>query len=210
MLGIFLRLIVFANTAVFLFSAGISLTLFWEGDSGEEICMRWRCVEKNQSLTRFFGLFWSLLAGFSYLQSYPRKFLLCLQRHRRKFRDNFFFSWETLYSALLSLTYMLSLCQIMPMFWSRWLLFWVWSTVYLLVHMHTTFFCYSAVAHILTPSVNLAFELKLGFNNKCRACDFELGPGSGFKTRPFYNSVWECMQGATRRDWKDASSTHQH
>jgi len=46
MLGIFLRLIVFANTAVFLFSAGISLTLFWEGDSGEEISMRWRCVEK--------------------------------------------------------------------------------------------------------------------------------------------------------------------
>jgi len=29
-------------------------------------------------------------------------------------------------------------------------------------------FCYSAVAHILTPSVNLAFELKLGFKNKCR------------------------------------------
>ena len=29
-------------------------------------------------------------------------------------------------------------------------------------------FCYSAVAHILTRSVNLAFELKLGFKNKCR------------------------------------------
>ena len=28
-------------------------------------------------------------------------------------------------------------------------------------------FCYSAVAHILTPSVNLAF--RLGFKNKCRA-----------------------------------------
>jgi len=22
------------------------------------------------------------------------------------------------------------------------------------------------------------------------ACDFRLGPGSGFKIRPFYNSVW--------------------
>ena len=30
-------------------------------------------------------------------------------------------------------------------------------------------FCYSAVAHILTPSVNLAFESKSGFKNKCRA-----------------------------------------
>ena len=30
-------------------------------------------------------------------------------------------------------------------------------------------FCYSAVAHILTPSVNLAFEFKLGFKNLCRA-----------------------------------------
>jgi len=30
-------------------------------------------------------------------------------------------------------------------------------------------FCYSAVAHILTPSVNLAFKPKSGFKNKCRA-----------------------------------------
>jgi len=30
-------------------------------------------------------------------------------------------------------------------------------------------FCYSAVAHIITSSVNLAFELKWGFKNKCRA-----------------------------------------
>ena len=61
-------------------------------------------------------------------------------------------------------------------------------------------FCYCTVAHILTSSVNLAFELKLGFKNKCRACEFELGPGSGFKMRCFYNSVWVCMQGATTRD----------
>jgi len=30
-------------------------------------------------------------------------------------------------------------------------------------------FCYSAVAHILTHSVNLAFGPKLGFKNKCRS-----------------------------------------
>jgi len=28
------------------------------------------------------------------------------------------------------------------------------------------FFCYSAVAHILTPSVNLAFRPESGFKNK--------------------------------------------
>jgi len=32
------------------------------------------------------------------------------------------------------------------------------------------------------------------------ACDLGLGPGSGFKMRPFYNSVWVCVQRATRRD----------
>jgi len=30
-------------------------------------------------------------------------------------------------------------------------------------------YCYSTVAHILTPSVNLAFGLQLGFKNKYRA-----------------------------------------
>ena len=30
-------------------------------------------------------------------------------------------------------------------------------------------FCYSAVAHVLTPSVNLAFGYKSGFTSKCRA-----------------------------------------
>ena len=29
-------------------------------------------------------------------------------------------------------------------------------------------FCYSAVAHIVTPLVNLAFRSKSGFKNKCR------------------------------------------
>jgi len=32
-----------------------------------------------------------------------------------------------------------------------------------------TFFCYSAVAHILTPSVNVAYRPKSGFKNKCRS-----------------------------------------
>jgi len=51
-------------------------------------------------------------------------------------------------------------------------------------------FCYSAVAHILTPSVNLVFGPKSGFENKCRAlAGFMLWLGSDFKMKPFYNSV---------------------
>jgi len=41
-------------------------------------------------------------------------------------------------------------------------------------------FCYSSVAHILTPSVNLAFRPKSGFKKKCRA-PAGFGLGSGFK-----------------------------
>jgi len=32
-------------------------------------------------------------------------------------------------------------------------------------------------------------------SSRLRDWDFGIGPGSGFKRRPFYNSVWECMQG---------------
>jgi len=64
-------------------------------------------------------------------------------------------------------------------------------------------FCYSAVAHVLTLSVNLTLRPKSGFKNKY------LGLGSGFKMRPFYNSVWVCRPGSTSGDWKDKSSTHQ-
>jgi len=44
---------------------------------------------------------------------------------------------------------------------------------------------YPAVAQILTHSVNLGFGPKSGFKNRCwvRACDFELGPGSGFEMK---------------------------
>jgi len=62
-------------------------------------------------------------------------------------------------------------------------------------------FCYFTVAHILTFLVNLAFRPKSGFKNKCQArAGFGLGPGSGFKIRPFYNSVWVCRRSPTRGD----------
>jgi len=35
-------------------------------------------------------------------------------------------------------------------------------------------------------------------SSRVRACDLGLRPGSGFKIRPFYNSVLVCMQRPTR------------
>jgi len=72
---IFLQIILFANTAAFFYSLlGLVPHCFWEGDSGKEISVR----RKDQSLTRFLACFKKPTTGFSYPQSYPRKFLLCL------------------------------------------------------------------------------------------------------------------------------------
>ena len=76
---IFLKLILFANTATFFYSLlGLVSHCFWEGNSGEEISTRWRCVEKINHSHDPWLVLRSLQAGFSYLKSYPRKFLLCL------------------------------------------------------------------------------------------------------------------------------------
>jgi len=45
-------------------------------------------------------------------------------------------------------------------------------------------FCYSVVAHILTPSVNLAFGPNSGFKNKCRNRAV-FGLGQALKWGPF-------------------------
>jgi len=47
MIVIFLQLILFAHTAAFFYSLlGLVSHCFWEGDSGEEISTRWRCVKQ--------------------------------------------------------------------------------------------------------------------------------------------------------------------
>jgi len=72
------------------------------------------------------------------------------------------------HSAVLSFTNMLRLCQIIPMLWVKVVaIFGVINRVPATTHAHNVF-CYSAVAHILTLSVNLAFRPKPGFKNKCR------------------------------------------
>ena len=76
---IFLQLILFANTAAFFYSLlGLVSHYFWEDEGGEEISTRWSCVEKINPSRDFWLVLRSLQAGFSYLESYPRKFLLCL------------------------------------------------------------------------------------------------------------------------------------
>ena len=42
--------------------------------------------------------------------------------------------------------------------------------------------------------LNRASKINVGFD-LVRAYDFGFGSGSDFKIRPFYNSVWVCMQG---------------
>ena len=64
-------------------------------------------------------------------------------------------------------------------------------------------FCYSTVAHILRPSVNLVFKPKSGFKNKCR-----VKPGSGLKMRPFYNSSWVGMYAGANKGRLNACILH--
>jgi len=88
----FLQLILFANTTVFFCSLlGLVSHCFWEGDSREEIITWWRCVENINDSRHSLLVLRSLQASFTYLQSYPRKFHLCLKRHRTYVHSSFFF-----------------------------------------------------------------------------------------------------------------------
>ena len=95
---IFLQLIVFANTAAFFYSLlGLASHCFWEGDSGEEISTRWRCVEKiNHSRDSWlllkaykpaFHIYRAILESFFYAYSaIVDSFVivsLCLEKHFR-------------------------------------------------------------------------------------------------------------------------------
>ena len=78
------------------------------------------------------------------------------------------------HSAVSSLTNLLRLCQIIPMLWVKVVaIFGVINRVPATTHAHNVF-CYSAVAHILTPSVNLAFRPKWASK-----INVGLEPGSG-------------------------------
>jgi len=85
---------------------------------------------------------------------------------------------------------------------------------YMQLHLHTTFF--------VTPQLRISEPPQLiWFSGLSRASKrnvglepgsglwFRLVLGSGFKIRPFYNSLWVCMQRPTRGDRKDTSSTQQ-
>jgi len=75
----FIQLFLFANTAAFFYSLlGWVSHCLWEGDNGEEISTRWRCVKKINHSRDSWLVLRSLHAGFLYVYSYPRKFLSCL------------------------------------------------------------------------------------------------------------------------------------
>ena len=137
---IFLQLMLFPNTAAFFILEIISMFFYsllglvsncvWKGDSGEEISKWWRCVEKiNHSRDSWLVLRSLQAFSFHIYRAILESFFFCLQRHRI---DSFVlvsFFLEKHYiphSAVLSFTNMLRLCQIIPMLWSRWLLFSVW------------------------------------------------------------------------------------
>jgi len=65
---IFLQLILFANTAGFFYPLlGLVSHCSWDGESGEQISTRWRCIEKINHSRDSWLVSSSLQAGFSYL-----------------------------------------------------------------------------------------------------------------------------------------------
>jgi len=107
-----LQLILFANTSAFFYSLlGLVSHCFWEGDSGEEISLFEKAYKPafhiyRAFLKRFFYAYSVFVDGFV--------IVFFLDKH------------SIPHSAVLSLTNILRLCQVMPLFWSRWLLFSVW------------------------------------------------------------------------------------
>jgi len=95
------------------------------------------------------------------------------------------FFWETLHSAVVSLTNKLSLCLFKPMFWLRWLLFWVWSNRV----PAATVYPYATVLIIPRSCAYLDSLGKFGFRvglNMATKINVGLAPGLGFKMRPVY------------------------
>jgi len=76
------------------------------------------------------------------------------------------FFWEILHSAALSLTKKLSLCLIKPMFWSRWLLFWVWWTIF--GGVACRFFMHTAMLHLVWSSFRWGSLVMMGCYNGSR------------------------------------------
>jgi len=189
----FLQLILFANTATFFCSLLVlASNSFWEGNSGKEISTWWLRVEKiNHSRD-----VWLVL------KTMPHKPTFHVYSN---ILDSFFYAYSAIMDSFVIVSFfekhyipqyyrwLTSLCLFKPMFWSRWLLFWVWynlKTAAIPVHY---VFCFPAVAHTSTHSVNLAIGPKLDFKNKWRAwARFRLGPVSGFTVRSVYNAAPRC------------------
>jgi len=102
---IFLQLILFASTAAFFYSLlvlGLVSYCFWEGDNGEEISTRWRCVEKiNHSRD-------------SWLEAYKPAF-----HTYRAILESFFYAYSAIVDSFLIVSFFLEKHYI-PQYY-RWL-----------------------------------------------------------------------------------------
>ena len=153
---------------------GLVSYCFWEGDSGEEICTRWRCVEKinhsRDSLTCFeaykpaFHIYRAILESFFYAYGAIVVNFVIVSFFLEKHYIRQYYRWLTCYICA-------RLCQC---FGQGGCSFGVLNRLPATATAHNVF-CYSAVAHILNLSVDQVFRPKSGLKNKCRArAGFEL------------------------------------
>jgi len=148
------RVWIAADTAL----AGIRLTLFLRRRQREEISARWLCLKKiNRSRDSWFVLR-SLQAGFRACSAIMDRFVIVSFFLEKQYIAQYH-RWLTCYVCA-------RLCQC---FGKGGCYFGCDKpcTCSYNLHEHNVF-CYSAVAHISTPSVNLTFGPKSGFKNKCR------------------------------------------
>ena len=111
----FLQIILFENIDAFFSSLlGLVSHSFGEGDSGEEISTRWLCLKEINHYKPAFHIYRAVLESFFYVHRATVDSFVIV---------SFFLEKHYIPHSAVSMTNMLRLCQIMPMFWSRWLLF---------------------------------------------------------------------------------------
>ena len=124
---IFLQLFLFANTAAFFYSLlGLVSHSLSEGDSGKEISTRWmwHCVKKINHLTLFFACVKKRWPTIRHFMSIALSWIVPFMPIAPSWIVCFYV--EKHYILQYALTNKLGLCLFKLMFWSRWLLFWVW------------------------------------------------------------------------------------
>jgi len=154
---IFLLSILFVDTAAFVYSLlGLVSHSFWEGDSGEEITRRWLCLKViNHSHDSWLVLTFKKPTNRLVM---PIAALWIVSFFLEKY-------YIPQYYRLLTCYVCARLCQC----FCQGGCYFRCDKPCTCSSTPTQLFCHSTVAHILTPSVDLAFGPKSGFKNNCRA-----------------------------------------